>query len=180
MGILGFGSATKIEDFKIADLKKKRLDFELQQDRLMNRIRKSQEQHDAIIEAASEPGLNDAEIEVASYKAESALKVKTDAESQLQQVISNMQALDGLILMLENKKQLETKGVWKDLANLPQEQLEGQILEIGAQIKEGNANIDTVTEVLQSNPTSVKGNRSAAFTNIKDSIIAKRKQKSGN
>ena len=67
MGILGFGGVTKIEDLKTRDLKKERLTQEVKQDQLLVRLRHAQEQHDSLLEAASAPGLSDAEVDVAAY-----------------------------------------------------------------------------------------------------------------
>ena len=46
MGILGFGSVTKLEDLSIKDLKKERLIQEVKQDQLIARIKNAQDQHD--------------------------------------------------------------------------------------------------------------------------------------
>ena len=63
MGILGFGKVQKLEDLKVDDLKKERLTQQVKQDQLLTRLRQSQDQFDGLLEAASEPGLNDAEID---------------------------------------------------------------------------------------------------------------------
>ena len=68
MGILGFGRATKLENLKVNDLKKERLVQEVRQDQLLVRLRHAQDQFDGLLESASEPGLSDAEIDVAAYK----------------------------------------------------------------------------------------------------------------
>jgi hypothetical protein len=54
MGILGFGKAKKLEDLKLKDLKKERLVQEVQQDQLLTRIRRAQEENDGLLEVASE------------------------------------------------------------------------------------------------------------------------------
>jgi len=68
MGILGFGKAKKLEDLKVTDLRKERLVQEVQQDQLVTKIRRAQDEHDGLLDAASEPGLSDAEVDVAAYK----------------------------------------------------------------------------------------------------------------
>ena len=68
MGILGFGSATKLEDLKVKDLRKERLTQEVKQDQLLVRIRHAQEQYDSLLEVASEPGLSEADVDVSAYK----------------------------------------------------------------------------------------------------------------
>ena len=80
MGILGFGKVQKLEDLKVDDLKKERLTQQVKQDQLLTRLRQAQDQFDALLEAASEPGLNDAEIDAAAYKMESVSKIKTRLE----------------------------------------------------------------------------------------------------
>ena len=66
MGILWFGKAVSLEDLKEKDLKKERLVQEVQQDQLVTRLKNAQGEYDAILGAASEPGLTDAEIDSAA------------------------------------------------------------------------------------------------------------------
>ena len=45
MGILGFGSAKKLTDLKVKDLRKERLRQEVEQDQLVTRVRRAQDEH---------------------------------------------------------------------------------------------------------------------------------------
>ena len=74
MAILWFSKATKLEDFKVKDLRKERLVQEVQQDQLVTRMRHAQDEYDGILAAAAEPGLGDAELDIAAYKMEQASK----------------------------------------------------------------------------------------------------------
>ena len=57
MGFLGFGRGKKLEDLKIRDLRKERVVQEVQQDRQVATIRRSQEEYDRRLNFASEPGI---------------------------------------------------------------------------------------------------------------------------
>ena len=80
MGILGFGGVTKLEDLEVKDLKKERLTQEVRQDQLLVRLRHAQEQDDSMLESASEPGLSNAEIDVAAYKMSQIAKTRNKTE----------------------------------------------------------------------------------------------------
>ena len=97
MGIFGFGGVTKLEDLKVGDLKKERLTQEVKQDQLLVRVRHAQEQYDSLLEVASEPGLSDAEVDVAAYKMSQINKTKDRAEQELQDVLTRMAVIDSTL-----------------------------------------------------------------------------------
>ena len=107
MGILGFGGVTKLEDMKLKDLKNEHITQEVKQDQLLSRIRRTQEQHDALLETASEPGLNDGEIDVAAYKMGQLAKTRDKAEQELQGVLTRISVLDSTMDILNQKKELQ-------------------------------------------------------------------------
>jgi|TARA_Y100000590_G_scaffold386720_1_gene459730 hypothetical protein len=177
MGILGFGSVAKLEDLKIDDLKKESLNLQVKQDQLLTRIRRAQEQYEGILDAASEPGLNEAEIDVASYKAELAFKTKTTTENELQEIITRSQLINSTMDILTKKQELEKKGIWKTINSIPQDQLEGQLHELAAERKEESINLNAIVDMFSTDTTSVKANRSADFRRIRDSIVSRREDK---
>ena len=103
--------AKTLEDLKEKDLKKERLVQEVQQDQLMTRMKNAQGEYEARLAAASEPGLMDAEIEIAAYKMDQAEKRKVKAESDLQHVLPRMSVLDSTLDLLQQRAELEKKGV---------------------------------------------------------------------
>ena len=179
MGILGFGSVAKLEDLKIDDLKKERLTQEVKQDQLLARLRQAQDQYDGLLEAASEPGLNDAEIDAAAYKMEMAAKAKTRTEFELQEIITKMTVIDSTVDILNQKQELEKKGIWKKINSIPEEQLEAQLEELAVDRKETAINLNKIVEMFDTDTQSVKANRSADFRRSRDAIMAKRQEKSG-
>jgi len=179
MGILGFGSVAKLEDLKIDDLKKERLTQEVKQDQLLTRLRQAQDQYDGLLEAASEPGLNDAEIDAAAYKMEMAAKAKTRTEFELQEIITKMTVIDSTVDILNQKQELEKKGIWKKINSIPEEQLEAQLEELAVDRKETAINLNKIVEMFDTDTQSVKANRSADFRRSRDAIMAKRQEKSG-
>ena len=179
MGILGFGSVAKLEDLKIDDLKKERLTQEVKQDQLLTRLRMAQDQYDGLLEAASEPGLNDAEIDAAAYKMEMAAKAKTRTEFELQEIITKMTVIDSTVDILNQKQELEKKGIWKKINSIPEEQLEAQLEELAVDRKETAINLNKIVEMFDTDTQSVKANRSADFRRSREAILEMRNKKTG-
>ena len=179
MGILGFGSVAKLEDLKIDDLKKERLTQEVKQDQLLTRLRQAQDQYDGLLEAASEPGLNDAEIDAAAYKMEMAAKAKTRTEYELQEIITKMTVIDSTVDILNQKQELEKKGIWKKINSIPEEQLEAQLEELAVDRKETALNLNRIVEMFDTDTQSVKANRSADFRRSREAILEMRNKKTG-
>jgi len=179
MGILGFGSVAKLEDLKIDDLKKERLTQEVKQDQLLTRLRMAQDQYDGLLEAASEPGLNDAEIDAAAYKMEMAAKAKTRTEFELQEIITKMTVIDSTVDILNQKQELEKKGIWKKINSIPEEQLEAQLEELAVDRKETALNLNRIVEMFDTDTQSVKANRSADFRRSREAILEMRNKKTG-
>jgi len=177
MGILGFGKVTKLEDLKVNDLKKERLTLEVKQDQLLNRLRQAQDQYDGHLESASEPGLTDAEIDAAAYKMEMASKAKNRAEHDLQEIITKMTVIDSTVDVLNQRQELEKKGVWKKINSIPEEQLEGQLEELAVDRKESSINLNKIVEMFDTDTQSVKASRSADFRRSRDAILERQRQK---
>ncbi|MEE1567415.1 MAG: hypothetical protein V1246_06350, partial [Arenicellales bacterium] len=70
---------------------------EVKQDQLLARVRHAQEQYDSLLEVASEPGLSDAEVDVAAYKMSQINKTKDRAEQELQDVLTRMAVIDSTL-----------------------------------------------------------------------------------
>jgi hypothetical protein len=179
MGILWFGKATKLEDLNVKDLRVERLSLEVQQDQLVSRMKRNQSEHDGILSAAAEPGLGDAEIDIAAYKMEQALKRKGQAEGDLQQVITRLQVIDSPIDILEQKKELEQKGIWKKINDLDEDKLREQLTSFAMQRKGVRVSMNTLTEILDLDPMDVKAQRSREFRNNRATIEALRAKQSG-
>lgn len=111
MGILWFGRARTLEDLNVKDLGKERIRQEVEQDKMISRIRRAQDEYDGYLDAASEPYAGDAEIEVSAYKMYRVMKRKAAAENHLQQVIARIQVIDSTVDIFEQRKDLEKNGV---------------------------------------------------------------------
>ena len=178
MGILGFGKAKKLEDLNIKDLKKERLVQEVQQDQLVTRIRRAQEEYDGLLDAASEPGLGDAETDVAAYKMGLASRRKDKAEGELQGVITRMTVLDSTADIIERKGELERRGIWKTINQMAEDDLEDQLEAIAIQRKESDLTLDKIIEMFEVDTQAVKARRSAGFRRSKEAILQARAGKS--
>ena len=179
MGILGFGSVKKLEDLSLKDLKKERLVQEVKQDQLTARIRNAQEQHDSLLEAASEPGLSNAEVDVAAYKMSQITKTKDRTEQDLQQAITRMSVIDSTVDVINQKNELEKKGIWKKINEIPEEELESQLEKLAIERKEGTHNLNSIVEMFDVDRQAVQSQRSSDFRKSKGEILLRRQQKEG-
>ena len=179
MGILWFGGAKKLDDLKVKDLRKERIRQEVEQDQLVTRIRRAQEEHDGYLDAASEPGANEAEVEIAAYKMDRAMKRKTKSESGLQQVITRIQVIDSTVDILEQRKELEKKGVWKTISNMDEEKLQQQLEAFAVERKESQLGVNKIAEMLEVDDLDVKARRSAGFRRSRQAIEEARARKAG-
>lgn len=177
MGILGFGNAKKIEDLKMNDLKRERLTQEVRQDQLLTRIRNATEQYDSLVQAASEPGMSDAEIDVAAYKLSQIKKTRDRTEQELQETLTKMSVLDSTVDILNQRKELEKNGVWKKINEIPEEQLESELSNMAVERKESQINLNRIVEVFDVDQQTVQSKRSADFRRSRDEIMRARQEK---
>ena len=179
MGILWFGKAATLEDLKEKDLKKERLIQEVQQDQLVTRMKNAQAEYDALLQVASEPGITDAELDVAAYKMEQASKRKDRSENDLQQVLTRMSVLDSTIDILQQRSELEKKGVWKTINSMDEDALQAQLEEFASERKGSQLNVNRISEMLEVDSMAVKAKRSSGFQKSRAAIEAARAAKSG-
>ena len=177
MGILGFGGVTKLEDLKVKDLKKERLTQEVRQDQLLVRLRHAQEQYDSMLESASEPGLSDAEIDVSAYKMSQIAKTRNKTEQDLQETLTRTSVVDSTLDIINQKRELEKKGVWRKINEIPEEQLEAQIESIAIGRKQTQINLNAIVEMFDVDRQTVQSKRSADFRRSKDAILTRRQEK---
>ena len=177
MGILGFGGVTKLEDLKVTDLKRERLTQEVKQDQLLTRVRHAQEQYDSLLEVASEPGLSDAEVDVAAYKMSQITKARDRAEQQLQEALTRMTVIDSTLDVINQKQELQKKGIWKKINEIPEEELESQIQNLAIDRKESQINLNKIVETFDVDRQTVQSERSVDFRRSRDAILARRQQK---
>ena len=177
MGILGFGRVTKLEDLKVNDLKKERITQEVKQDQLLVRLRHAQEQYDGFLEAASEPGLSDAEVDLAAYKMSQMAKAKDRTEVELQQIISRVTVIDSTLDVINQKEELDKKGIWKKINEIPEEALEEQLEALAIERKESQININRIVEAFDVDRQTVQASRGADFRRSRDAILSRRNEK---
>ena len=178
MGILGFGNATKLEDLKVNDLKKERLTQEVRQDQLLVRIRHAQEQYASLEQSASEPGMNDAEIDVAAYKLSQIKKTRDRTEQDLQETLTKMSVLDSTLDVINQRKELEKNGVWKKINEIPEEQLEAQLESMAVERKQTQLNLNSIVEMFDVDRQTIQSKRSADFRRSREEILRAREEKS--
>ena len=177
MGILGFGGVTKLEDLKVTDLKKERLTQEVKQDQLLARVRHAQEQNDSLLEVASEPGLSDAEVDVAAYKMSQITKARDRAEQQLQEALTRMTVIDSTLDIINQRQELQEKGIWKKINEIPEEEMESQIERLAIDRKESQINLNKIIEMFDVDRQTVQSKRSSDFRRSRDAILERRQHK---
>ena len=177
MGIFGFGKATKLEDLKVKDLRKERITQEVRQDQFLVRLRHAQEQYDSLLEVASGPGITDAEVDVAAYKMSQLTKSKDKAEQDLQQTLTRMTVIDSTLDVINQKAELEKKGIWKKINDIPEEQLEAQIEALAIDRKESQINLTSIVEAFDVDRQTVQSQRSADFRRSRDEIMKRKAEK---
>jgi len=177
MGLFGFGKVRKIQDLSIKDLNKERIKQEVKQDQLLARIRKAGEQYDALLESASEPGMTDGDIDVASYKQAQISKSKDRFEKDLQAVMTRITVIDSTRDVINQKEELEKKGIWKKINEIPEEEMESQIERLAVDRKESHINLNKIVEMFDVDRQAVQSKRSADFRRSRDAILARRQQK---
>jgi hypothetical protein len=178
MGILWFGGAATLEDLKEKDLKKEKLIQEVQQGQLVTRLKNAEAEYNSLLEIASEPGLTDAEIDVAAYKMDQSEKRKLKAENDLQGVLTRMSVLDSTLDLLQQRAELEKKGIWKTINSMDEDVLQAQLEEFAADSKGSHLNVNRIAEMLEIDSMAVKANRSAGFQKSRAAIDAARAKKS--
>ena len=179
MGILGFGGVTKLEDMKVKDLKKERLTQEVRQDQLLVRLRHAQEQYDSMLEAASEPGLSEAEIDDSAYKMSQISKSRNKTEQDLQETLTRITVLDYTLDIISQKQELEKKGVWKTINEIPEEQFEAQIESAAIAGKQTKINLNKIIEMFDIDQQTVQSKRSKDFRKNREEILKRKQQKGG-
>ena len=179
MGILWFGGAASLEDLKEKDLKRERLVQEVQQDQLVTRVKNAQGDYEGLLQAASEPGLTDAEVDIAAYKMDQASKRRDRAENDLQGVLTRMSVLDSTLDLLQQRAELEKKGIWKTINSMDEDALQAQLEEFAADRKGSQLNVNRIAEMLEVDSMAVKAKRSSGFQKSRAAIEAARAEKSG-
>ena len=177
MGLFGFGKVRKIQDLSIKDLNKERIKQEVKQDQLLARIRKAGEQYNALLESASEPGMTDGDIDAASYRQAQISKSKDRFEKDLQAVMTRITVIDSTRDVINQKEELEKKGIWKKINEIPEEQLENQLEELAVDHKKIQLNVDRLVEVFGVDHQVVQSERSPGFLRSRGEILQKKQKK---
>ena len=147
MAFLGLGKPKTLEDLKIDELRKERVALEMEQDLLLTTMLRAQEEYDRQLEAASEPGITDAERNVAAYRMSHASRRKSRAEASLCRVITRMTVPDSAIDNISMKTDLERNGVWKQINELDREVLVEQLDAFVIRSKAVDDKLNAMTEV---------------------------------
>ena len=73
--------------------------------------------------------------------------------------------------------ELEKKGIWKKINEIPEEQLENQLEELAIDDKKSQLNVDRIVEVFDVDHRVVKSERSPEFLRSREDILKKKQKK---
>ena len=90
-----------------------------------------------------------------------------------------MTVIDSTVDVLNQRQELEKKGIWKKINSIPEEQLEAQLEELAVDRKETAINLNKIVEMFDTDTQSVKANRSADFRRSREAILEMRNKKTG-
>ena len=116
------------------------------------------------MEAASEPGITDAERNVAAYRMSHASRRKSRAEARLCQVITRMTVLDTAIDNISMKMDMQRNGVWKQINDLDRDVLVEQLDAFVIRSKAVDEKLNAMTKV------KLAFNRGREFDNARAAI----------
>ncbi|MCL0055368.1 hypothetical protein M1N56_05815 [Dehalococcoidia bacterium] len=118
-------------------------------------------------------------MDAAAYKMGQVNKTKDRAEKDLQEVITRMTVIDSTLDIIDKKQELEKRGIWKKINEIPEEELEAQLQDLAVDRKESEINLDRIVEVFDVDRQAVQSKRSADVRRSRDAILKMRGRKSG-
>ena len=103
---------------------------------------------------------------------------KDKAEAELQRVITRMTVLDSTIDVIQQKGELQKRGIWKNINQMAEDDLEDQLEAIAIGRKESALSLDKIVEMFEIDAQAVKAKRTAGFRRSKEAILQARSGKS--
>ena len=73
--------------------------------------------------------------------------------------------------------ELEKKGIWKKINEIPEEQLENQLEELAVDHKKSQLNVDRIVEVFDVDHRVVQSERNPEFLRSRENILKKKQKK---
>ena len=107
---------------------------------------------------------------MAAYKMSIASKRKTRAEADLQRVITRMTVLDSAVDVIQMKKDLQKRGVWKRINDLDEGALEEQLDAIAIRSKQSSNKLETIVNLLEKDQDDVVYGRGPEFDRARQEI----------
>jgi len=146
--MFGFGSKARLDNLKVKNLRKARVDEEVKYDLHMGSLSTSNSRYEGFKRAAAEPGRSEYEIERAALEMSSWAKKKRSTLKQIRQVQARMRVLDSLIRTIEIKDRLKQHGIWSKLDNMKPEDVMKSVVKIATMEKESDAKLEDISNAL--------------------------------
>jgi len=131
---------------------------------------KAEGRYQALLHAAGEPGLSTSELDVAAYQMSEAANAKGKAETDLQAALTDLQAIDTLIDIAAQEKELKAKGIWKQLGALDPEELQENVTRLAKKRKNTRFTVNQIAEIGNRGPFDVQADRSPEFIKSRKAI----------
>ena len=85
--------------------------------------------------------------------------------------------IDSTLDLINQRAELEKKGIWKKINSIPEEELEAQLENFAVDRKESQINFNRIVEVFDVDRQAVQSQRSADFRRSRDAILQRKSQK---
>ena len=89
-----------------------------------------------------------------------------------------MTVIDSTLDIINQRQELQERGIWKKINEIPEEELESQIQNLAIDRKESQINLNKIVETFDVDRQTVQSRRSTDFRRSRDAILERRKQKS--
>ena len=85
--------------------------------------------------------------------------------------------MDSTVDIIQQRTELERRGVWKTINQMAEDDLEQQLEAIAVQRKKTEMNLDKIVEMFEADTQAIKAKRTAGFRESKEAILMRRQQK---
>ena len=88
-----------------------------------------------------------------------------------------MTVIDSTLDIINQRQELQEKGIWKKINEIPEEEMESQIERLAIDRKESQINLNKIVETFDVDRQTVQSRRTADFRRSRDAILQRRQQK---
>ena len=146
--MFGFGSKSRLDNFKVKSLRKARIEEEIKYDLQMGSLSTANAKYEGFKRAGAQQGRTSSEIERAALEMSSWAKKKRSTLKQVRQTQARTRVLDSLIQTIEMKDRLKQHGIWSKLEKMKPEDVMKGAVKIATMTKESEDKLDQISGAL--------------------------------